>query len=153
MFTKRSYTVLTLSFALFCLLLSAGCGGKTAAPEPDVIKRDLIGKVWECESLCGREIVGENPITLEFMEDGTVKGSGGCNTFTGRYVVAAAAITFSELASTRKACGPGVDEQEYSFMGFMRRVKGFHLSSSELELIVEEAPEPMVFGTGGGFLW
>lgn len=141
--------------ALFGLALSvsAGCSGKSAAPDPDALKNAMIGKVWQCESLFSREVSGETPLTLEFMPDGTMRGNGGCNAFTGTYVLAGNSITFGPIASTKKSCGAATDEQEYTFFMFLAQINSVKVDGDELELHSPEAAKPMVFGTGGGFLW
>ncbi len=154
MFNRRTYAVFTLTLFMACLFLTAGCGGKAVAPDPEVVKKDLLGKVWQCESMFDRDVVGDAPLTLEFLADGTLKGSGGCNTFTGRYDIAAASMTFGPLAATKKACGPAVGEQEYTFMTFLAQIKSFAVDGDELELFIADSTKPMLFTSGGGgFLW
>lgn len=151
----RVYTVLMLSLLLAGLLLSAGCGTKEATPvDPEAVKNELIGKVWNCESMFRRDISGETPVTLEFLADGTVRGSGGCNNFTGTYNLAGESLSFGPLASTKKMCGPAASEQEYSYLRFLSQISKLKVDGDELELFSDDQPSPMIFSTGGGgLLW
>jgi len=150
----RVYTVAILGLLLSGLLLSAGCGSKEVTPvDPEAVKNELIGKVWDCESMFRREISGDVKLTLEFLADGTVRGNGGCNSFTGTYSLAGEALSFGPLASTRKMCGAAAGEQEYSYFTFLAQINKLKVDGDDLELFADEQPSPMVFSTGGGGLW
>lgn len=155
MFTRRAYAAIILPILLIALILSAGCGSKEPVPvDPEAVKNELFEKVWICEQMFERDVVGDNPLTLEFLPDGTVRGSGGCNNFSGKYTLAGESLSFGPLMSTKKSCGPAADEQEYSYLSFLGRIKSLKVDGDELELYGEDTPNPMVFSTGGGgFLW
>lgn len=154
MFIQRKYSVFILSSLLLALFLSAGCGSKEVAPvDPDAVKKELFGKTWICQSLFEREVAGDAKLTLEFLPDGTVKGNGGCNAFNGTYTLAGESVTFGPLASTKKSCGPSADEQEYTYMSFLARIKTLKVDGDELDLYGDSTPKPMKFSTGGGGLF
>lgn len=48
--------------------------------------------------------VPDSEATLTFDDDGTVGGSGGCNSLSGTYEVSDQTVTFSEMTSTLMAC-------------------------------------------------
>jgi heat shock protein HslJ len=54
----------------------------------------------------------EDEAMLTFGEDGTVTGSGGCNSLGGEYEVDGDQITFAELVSTLMACDDSRMAQE-----------------------------------------
>ena len=54
-------------------------------------------------------------VTLVFGTDGTVSGSGGCNTYNGNVAVDGDAISFGPLVSTQMACPQPVMDQETQF--------------------------------------
>ena len=154
MIFQRKYSLFLLPVLLLILSMAAGCGSKEVAPvDADAVRKDLIGKVWICESLFEREVTGDAKLTLEFLPDGTVKGSGGCNDFTGTYSLAGESLTFGPLASAKKSCGPAADEQEYTYTTFLARIKKLKVDGDELELFAESTPVPMAFSTGGGGLF
>lgn len=140
---------------LLTLLLSAGCGPSETPPvDPEVVRKELLGKVWICESLFGREVHGEAKLTLELLPDGTVKGNGGCNDFTGTYTLAGETLTFGPIMQNKQFCGAAAGEQEFSYFSFLGQVKTFKVDGDELELFDDTSGEPMSFSTGeGGFLW
>ena len=155
MTTQRKYTLFILPSLLLALFLSAGCGSKEVAPiDTNTVKKELLGKTWICETMFEREVAGDAKLTLEFLDDGSVKGSGGCNNFSGKYTLDGENLTFGPMMSTKKACGPATDEQEFSFLSFLSQIKTMKVDGDELELYSEETPVPMSFSTdGGGFLW
>jgi heat shock protein HslJ len=153
MFEKTKICLVVLT--LFLLVAVAGCGSKDAAPaNPENASLDLTGKVWIAHDLAGREIVGDEHLTLEFMADGTVKGHGGCDVFTGTYVLAGTALQFEGLEAGGKSCGPSADEQQFTYISFLKRVVKAQLDDGELELFMENNPRGMVFDTSGpGLFW
>ncbi len=155
MFSRPKYSAVILSSLLFALLLSAGCGSKEVAPvDPDAVKNALVDKVWFCEMLFEREATGESKLTLEFMEDGTVKGNGGCNDFSGEYALKGDQLSFGPMKSTKKACSPATDEQEYTYLSFLARIHTVKVDDDEMEMFGEGVVAPMIFTTDeGGFLW
>lgn len=152
---KRVYTVSIASLMLLGLLFAAGCGSKEAAPvDPEVVKKELLDKVWVCESMFRRPINGDIPLTLKFQADGTVSGSGGCNTFTGTYTMDGESLSFGPLAATKKMCGPAASEQEFTYFRFLAQINKFKVEDEELELFADEQTAPMFFNVeGGGGLW
>lgn len=48
--------------------------------------------------------VADSNAALTFGDDGTVSGSGGCNSLGGSYEVSGSEITFSDITSTLMAC-------------------------------------------------
>lgn len=62
--------------------------------------------------------IAEAPITLKFADDGTIAGSGGCNTYSSSYTLVDSAITFEGVVSTEMACvTDGVMAQESAYYG------------------------------------
>lgn len=155
---NMKYTWFALPALVLTLSLMGGCGGSPEAlpMETNAVKAELFGKVWKLENLFSREIDDEieQPLTLEFKEDGTVNGFGGCNNFRGQYTLKGEEISFGPLMSTKKSCGPATDEQEYTFMTFLAQIKKLKIKDDELQLFSNQQNVPMVLTTGGGgFLW
>jgi len=154
MLKNWKYTCFVLSIFVVSLLLFAGCGSHEVPPlDTDIVKKELFGKIWNLQSLFSRDVESEQPLTLEFLEDGTVKGFGGCNNFSGKYTLEGEELTFGSMLSTRKSCGPAMDEQEYTFLTFLAEIKRLKINEGELELISDQQTEPMLLTTGGGGLF
>ena len=73
-------------------------------------------------------------VTLVFGTDGSVSGSGGCNTYTGSVAISGDAITFGPLASTQMACDQAVMTQETQFFAALGASKSFKVSGSTLTM-------------------
>lgn len=147
------YLLILLVPALLCL---AACGATETAPvNPDKVKQDLLDKTWYCKKMGARSVGGDAPLTLVFKADGSVSGSGGCNTFAGAYTLEGEELHFAPLVGTRKACGPAADEQEFTYLSFLARVHRFKVEDDELQLFMTDQPVPLLFSTSeGGFsLW
>jgi heat shock protein HslJ len=80
------------------------------------------------EDLDHRGIIDRSRLTLAFDADGRVSGRGGCNTFTGRYVLSGEALTIHEAVFTQKACVSALMAQEARFIGLLREVSGFDIN-------------------------
>ena len=151
---RRIHALCLASACLLSLLLAAGCGSKApASVDVDAVKKTLTGKTWYCQQIFLREVYGDAPLTLQFMDDGTVTGSGGCNEFKSTYTLAADSIGFGPFISTKKSCGGATDEQEFTYLSYLARVGKYKLDGDELEFYTESEVEPMIFTTseGGGF--
>lgn len=153
---KMKYVCLILPAFILALSVLGGCSSHEAPPmTEDVLKKELFGKVWKVQDLFNRDVMGDNDLTLEFLEDGTVKGSGGCNNFSGKYALDGEKLTFGPMMSTKKSCGAAADEQEYTYLTFLAQIETVRLVDGTLELHSHRQGAPMVLTTGesGGFLW
>lgn len=65
---------------------------------------------------------GAAPV-LEFGDDGTVAGLGGCNRFSASYHIVGRSLQISAVAATRKACPHEIMEQENRFFELLPRVR------------------------------
>lgn len=81
------------------------------ATEPEPI--GVRGR-WLAEDV-GGGVVDRIQTVLEFREDGSVGGSGGCNRFTGGANVGDGTIRFKPIAATRMMCPPATMDQEAKF--------------------------------------
>jgi predicted AlkP superfamily pyrophosphatase or phosphodiesterase/heat shock protein HslJ/uncharacterized membrane protein len=98
-----------------------GCGG-----DPGELLR---GAGWTVEEMGGVSVEGPSRPTLNFGEDGRVSGSTSCNAFTGLYSITGEGVSFSAMASTRKACLAGrLMDQERLFLQALERVHRFDIA-------------------------
>ena len=106
------------------------------APEPV----PLVGTTWGLESLALATDAVSSPVagtdvTLEFLDDGSAAGSGGCNSFHTTYAVDGASIGFDPVASTRMACEPEVMSQETAVFGALESAASFDVEGDVLTLL------------------
>ncbi|GAB4544028.1 MAG: hypothetical protein OHK0023_00210 [Anaerolineae bacterium] len=94
----------------------------------------------------GQEIpTAPNAVTTLRIQNDTLSGYGGCNTYTGKLAVEGQAITISEVASTLRAClEPAVMAQEADFFKYLAAAKTYTLSDGQLTLILESG-ERLIF--------
>jgi putative lipoprotein len=84
-----------------------------AALDPAV----LLGAEWVVEDINRGGVIDNSRLTLMFGEDGRVSGSTNCNRLNGLYAADGGTITFTPLATTRRAClGEGLMMQERKYM-------------------------------------
>jgi heat shock protein HslJ len=95
----------------------------------------LEGTSWVLETYGKSRPIPGTTITATF-EEGNVRGSAGCNTYQGAYVIDGERIEFSEVAWTLMACQDpeGVMEQEQRVMRIMGGVERFQLADGKLVL-------------------
>jgi heat shock protein HslJ/uncharacterized membrane protein len=73
-------------------------------------------------------------LTMTF-DDGTVRGSSGCNTFRAPYTTEGNRLTISAAATTRKMCAAeGVMEQERKFLTALETAKVWTVESGTLDV-------------------
>ncbi|MEV0567249.1 META domain-containing protein [Dactylosporangium sp. NPDC050588] len=102
--------------------------------EPDA---QLVGPEWTVDTLVDGQTSGSVPAGvrayLTFTIDGKVTGSGGCNSLTGTYTVDTETITFTAMASTRKACSEaGIVESKV--LHVLQGTVQFRIEASHLTL-------------------
>jgi heat shock protein HslJ/uncharacterized lipoprotein YbaY len=88
----------------------------------------LRGAEWVVEDIDGGGIVDGSHATLTFGEDGRVTGSTSCNSYSAGYTVTGDSLTFTQAASTLKACVPALMTQEERFMSVFRDVRTFTIT-------------------------
>ena len=101
----------------------------------------LVGTSWIATMINnGRggvaSVVEGTAVTAEFAADGRVVGSGGCNRFSGAYVLDGAALAIGPVAATRRACvaPDGVGEQESAYFAALACVTTWSFREERLQL-------------------
>ncbi|HEX5939440.1 MAG TPA: META domain-containing protein, partial [Dehalococcoidia bacterium] len=76
-------------------------------------------------------------ITASFAEDGTLSGSGGCNTYSATYTTDRGRITITEPATTLAAClePEGVMDQESAYLAALASTESFRIDGGSLSLL------------------
>lgn len=94
-------------------------------------------KYWKLVELNGRPVpaLEREPHLILKAEDGRVNGFGGCNAFTGSYMLdeATSRIRFGHIASTMMACPSGM-EVEKAFHQVLRSADNYSLNGDRLTL-------------------
>ena len=125
--TQSVYRKVALMTLLSGLLMVACAGSGNPV--------SLDSTAWEVTAIGDTRPVGDRPITLIF-EDGSVRGSAGCNTYGGDFRVDGDRIVFEKLFATLMACPEpeGIMEQEQAYLAFLGEVDSFQESEGRLRL-------------------
>jgi heat shock protein HslJ len=100
----------------------------------------LAGTSWQATGINnGKEAVvseaGTEKVTAAFGADGTLSGSGGCNTYTGSYTTAGSdEITIGALAATEMACEEPAMQIEQQYFAALGNVTTYQIDGNTLTL-------------------
>ena len=126
LFLGISVVLIILSFSL------VGCGEPAVTALED--SRWILTSYGEPENL--KTVLPDTEITARF-NSGTkkVRGSGGCNTYTGEYEVEENSLTLkNSLAVTEMSCGYIIDNQESKFLEILLKAESFDVNGDTLEI-------------------
>jgi len=127
-------------FAAPVLLALTACalpGAPGAAP--------LVGSEWRLEDLGGRGVLDRVQATLAFPEAGRVAGNSSCNRFFGSYTLMQDRIALGQLAGTRMACAPAVDEQETRYLDALQKAQRLEVRGTTMLMHVQGLEKPLRF--------
>lgn len=110
-----------------------------AAATPGAAQTDLTGSTWLAEDILGAGVVDRVQSTLQPLPEGRIAGSGGCNRFTGKGVIASGKVEIGLLATTRMACPPAVMTQEDKYLKALAASKRYEIGPEGLMRFFDEA--------------
>ena len=99
----------------------------------------LAGTSWRVEDIDQRGIIDLSNVTLEFVEDGRVAGSGGCNSYFGAVAIAGTSISFTGLGATSRACAEALMNQEQHFFAALNEITSFRTEADSRRLILDSS--------------
>jgi heat shock protein HslJ len=93
-----------------------------------------------------KSTVLEGPILTANFDGGEVKGSAGCNSYSGSYQVEGDTISFGPIASTLMACmdPEGIMDQETMFLAWLADAQTFWIKDNQL-MIFRSDGEALTF--------
>jgi heat shock protein HslJ len=101
----------------------------------------LTGTEWQATSINNgkdavQSLVEGTTATAMFADDGTVSGTGGCNTYSGPATIEGSSLSIGPLSSTQMACPEpaGLSEQEAAFFAALENATTYTIDGSQLEL-------------------
>ena len=122
---------------LLALTACALPGAPGAAP--------LVGSEWRLDDLGGRGVINGSLATLAFPEAGRVAGNSSCNRFFGSYTLMQDRIALGQLAGTRMACAPAVDEQETRYLDALQKAQRLEVRGTTMLMHVQGLEKPLRF--------
>lgn len=78
----------------------------TVAPDPKVLG------AWRIEQARSAPLTDKRAARIDFGPDGRLSGNASCNSFGASYTLAGDKLRIGRIATTRKACGEALMEQE-----------------------------------------
>ena len=111
----------------------------------------LVDTEWELVSLHGGTLIEGRKITLRFG-DGSVEGSGGCNTYGGSYAASKESLKLSGVYRTEMACvePEGIMKQETGYFEALNNVVRYRAEGERLELLDQSGESILVYVAAGG---
>lgn len=97
--------------------------------------QDLTGSSWKLVTLQGSPVSGDEAITLEFLADGKLAGSAGCNRYGGGYTLQGVAFQTGALFSTKMACPEPAMQQETAYLQALDAMRYAQVSDGKLLLV------------------
>lgn len=120
------------------LVLRNNEGGELLVYRPGLAS--LAGTSWTATGINnGKEAVVSDDttaaVTAQFGEDGSLTGSGGCNTYTASWEASGSdSLTISPVASTKKACAEDVMATEQAYFAALAAVSTYQITGNSLTL-------------------
>ena len=123
-------------------ILTAGAGNVAVIPMVSLEARKpaapadpaVLAGTWTAEEIGGEP---RSPGVASFVTlspDGTLRGRGGCNSFSGSYEIAGGVLKVGPVAATRRACPPAEMDQEARFFAALEAARGFRMERGLLVL-------------------
>lgn len=100
----------------------------TAAATPTPTPLALEGIDWRWEAA-----LPGAPVTARF-QDGVVGGNGGCNGYSGEYVMAGQSLTVGPLSTAGLVCADDVTEAETTYLAALQGARGYEISGARLRI-------------------
>jgi len=96
----------------------------------------LDGTSWVLESYATTEPIPGTELTAEF-EEGSIRGSSGCNSYGGSHQTDGRRIEIHELNSTLMACldPEGAMEQEAAFLRILGDAQSYEIIGGRLQIL------------------
>ena len=98
----------------------------------------LPGSAWQVKTFAGQTPLADHPITFEFDNEGNIAGDGSCNRFGGSCKIEGDKIEVGPLRSTRRACEPGIMQQEHRFLALLGAATTWAMDGDEIILTAPE---------------
>jgi len=93
----------------------------------------LANTSWQLQSMQGAgDVPPDVVITAYFSADGSLSGSGGCNSYTTSYVANGDVITIHAPAGTGALCGDPIDSFEQTYLGLLPQAANFEINGGQL---------------------
>lgn len=129
-----------LFFVMFSSTLVA-CASHNQKNET-VSKTPTLTGTWQVEDIDQGGVIDNAMVTIEFLEDGRISGSTGCNRFSGSLKTEEATFVVSKTITTRRACVPAIAKQEQRFLSALNEAAYFKVEADTWLVIFDASHQP-----------
>jgi heat shock protein HslJ len=102
----------------------------------------LTGK-WRVEQVRDGGAFDASKTSFEFLPNGRMAATLGCNRMMGEPEIHGARISFSQVAGTRMACPPPLDQLEWKFSTALEATRTYRIEGARLTF-ADEKNEPLI---------
>ena len=95
----------------------------------------ITGQKWRPTVLAMDTLPADSDMYVLFEVDGSIKGSGGCNDFSGNLEKTDDGIVVGPLRATRMACAEKIMGREAAFMLALQNATRFEVGGNRLQLL------------------
>lgn len=130
---------------LVALLSTAALAACTTTHEPSPSHANIVGRTWKLERINGHDSVGHKA-SLTVSAEGRVGGNTGCNAMFGHANLAAHAIKFEMIGSTKMACTDSdIMLQEHNYVDALHQVAAWRIEGGTLYLTDRARTDVLIF--------
>ena len=132
-----------IGFGFFLLFLAGIAfvtlkGGKMVQLGASGGGAEITGIRWRPVMVGDDAIPDDSGMFIQFEVDGSIKGHGGCNGFSGSLEQAKAGVGVGPLRMTRMACPEPIMSREVTFIDAVQKTGNFETGNDEMRLLDEE---------------
>ena len=109
----------------------------------------LSGQPWSLVTMGGQTVDPSLGVSATFADDGTVTGSGGCNTYSATYTVSGDTLAIGPVAATRTTCATHVNDTESAFFTALEGAATFAINGADLTITAKDG-STLEFQVQGG---
>lgn len=99
----------------------------------------MTGKNWRPTVVGAESMPEDSGMFVQFDVDGSIKGHGGCNSFSGSLEQSDSGVAVGALGVTRMACPEPVMKRETAFINALQDAKQFETGGDRLQLLDVES--------------
>ncbi len=105
---------------------------------------------YSSPSTGSKTVLPGTQVTARFSPDGSLSGSGGCNTYNGRFTAYEQTLGVSNLTSSQAICSDpeGIMEQEATVLSLLQQARRVFISAGQLEVFGADGNRSLVFISG-----
>jgi heat shock protein HslJ len=115
---------------LFALMVSLAPCLSHPAFAGDSSSGKVISGSWRIEAIANAAAFDSAQTQFEFLDDGRVSSTVGCNRILGKPVIDGARIAFGPMAATRRACFGPVADLETKYLAALDAVRSWRVQEN-----------------------